>query len=147
MMITFRYGKQLWGVLFCFFFLLYAISPLTYTLHKTETIQRFCSAPRASTHRASFRVFLVEVIREAVYPSEKRPQRPENDTVPIRKKRALIPENAGEKLFSYEPAAITHNENFPLPQMSYEWLKTSISIVGTSKGFRLLYAGHSPPES
>lgn len=131
---------------FSFFFLLYAISPLTYTLHKAETIPRCCSAREASLVLSSFRVFLVEIILEAVSP-ENQPPKPENDTVLIREKRALLPENAGEKISAVEQAAITYGAQFSLPQSSYEWPRTSVSIAGTSKGFRLLYAGHSPPES
>ena len=144
---TFRYEKQLLGVLLSFFFLFYAISPLTYTLHKTETIRLCRSTQGVSPDRVSFHVFLVDVILEAFSPSENTPQGQENDTVLIRKKRALVPENAGEKLFSYEQAAITQNVNFPLPQVKYNRLKPNTSISGTSKGFRILYAGHSPPKS
>ena len=144
---TFRFGKQIWGFLFSFFFLLYAVSPVTYTLPKTETIQRRSSAQEANLERPSFRVFLMEVILEAVSASGNRAQGTENDTILIRKKRALIPETVEEKLISSEPIAVTHIENFPLPQLRYAWLKKNSCIAGTAKGFLLHYAGHSPPKS
>jgi hypothetical protein len=146
-MIPFRFGKQIWGFLFSFFFLIYAISPLTYTLSKTETIQCCSSAQGAFSDRPLFSVFLMEVILEAFSPSGNRLQGTESDTILIRKKRALLPETVEEKLISSESIAVTHIENFPLPQLRYDWLKKNISSAGTAKGFRLQYAGHSPPNS
>jgi hypothetical protein len=134
-------------LLFSFFFVLYAISPLTYPLPEKITHEHCCSAQGAGSSLTTFRVFLVEVILDAVSTWEKNSHDQDNDTVLIRKKRALIPENAAAKMLSGEQAAVAHNDH-PFSQLlKTEWPVTNIILGGTSKGFRSLYAGHSPPVS
>ena len=134
-------------LLFSFFFVLYAISPLTHTLPEKETHERCCSAHGAGSSLASFHVFLVEVFLEAVTTWEKNLHDQENDTVLIRKKRALIPENGAAKLLSCEQATAMHNDHIFSQLIKNEWSVTDVLLGGLSKGFRPLYAGHSPPVS
>jgi hypothetical protein len=144
MRILFFDKKKLFSFFFCFYFVVYAISPLTYTVAEKRAFEsRFASA-KASSSIKSIHVFLWELIVKRVATREESAQDHASGTIIVRKKRALLPENAAAKLLSFDAATLAEDRYVPPPRTNVRVLK-SVTFQSTRKGFSSLYAGHAPP--
>jgi hypothetical protein len=144
MRILFFDKKKLFSFFFFFYFVVYAISPLTYTVAEKRAFEsRFASA-KASSSIKSIHVFLWELIVKRVATREEPAQDHAGDTIIVRKKRALLPENAAAKLLSFDAATLAEDRYVPPPRTNVRVLK-SVTFQSTRKGFSSLYAGHAPP--
>jgi hypothetical protein len=146
-MIFFRYIKKIWCLLFSLFFLLYAVSPLTYTFHKSRTFHQSRRGEGLTLGLSGLRVYLVEFIFESVSRSDDRAQESDSDTVMVRKKRALVPESSGEKLLSSGQIPFHENCRFALLKIASHRQTTVIPFHRVSHGSLPLYTGHSPPST
>ena len=89
----------------------------------------------------------MELFIESVSFTAEHRQDQENDTILIRKKRALTPEDPAAKLLSSEQTAITPYDCSPVAQTADGPIVPDTIFKATSAGFHSLYAGHSPPAS
>ncbi len=139
---TFSFGKkQLLTLLFFLYYLSYAISPLTYTFPEQKILDRVSSAAAPTAKGVS--LFLWELAMEKVVPSEKTKPDHTVDTVIIKKKRVLLPENATTKLLPFDTASLP-KKHFTPPVIG-RWTTRLVAFHGTREGFSTVHAGHSPP--
>lgn len=144
-MMTFSIGKKrLFTLLFFLYYIVYAISPLTYTFPEQRNLENRRESSPASPVIKGVRLFLWELVMEIVVPSEETEPDHTGDTVLIKKKRALLPENAAAKLLPFDTASIPKDHYAP-PVPIGGRTAGHVAFHGTRKGFSTVYAGHSPP--
>lgn len=141
---TFSLGKKrLFTLFFFLYYIVYAISPLTYTFTEQKNLENSCESSPASPVLKDIRLFLWELVMENVgSPEETGPDH--NDTVLIKKKRALLPENTTAKLLPFDTALIPKDHYAP-PVPICGLTTGHVAFHGTREGFFTVYAGHSPP--
>ncbi len=142
---TFSLGKKrLFTLLFFLYYIVYAISPLTYTFLEQKNLENKRESSPASPVVKHIRLFLWELVMENVAsPAETEPDHT-GDTVIIKKKRALLPENAAAKLLLFDTASIPKDHYTP-PVLTGCRIAGHVAFHGTREGFSTVYAGHSPP--
>jgi hypothetical protein len=137
--------KQAFKLLFFFYFLVYAISPLTYTVPWQNVHEHGYATRRAPAGGKYIHVLLWELFLEKVTARDEASPARGNSSIFIKKKRALLPEDAAVKLFSPGQACVRQDRCGQSSLITGK-LDFSDSISrGTRKGFHSLYAGHSPP--
>lgn len=137
--------KRLFTLLFFLYFIVYAISPLTYTFPEQRNLEKKCESSPASPAVRGISLFLWELVMEkVVFPDEAEPDHT-GDTVIIKKKRALLPENAATKLLPFDTASIPKDQYGP-PLPINARTGGQVAFHGTREGFSTVYAGHSPPQ-
>ena len=142
---TFSLGKKrLFTLLFFLYYIVYAVSPLTYTFPEQKNLEKSRESSPASPVVLGVRLFLWELVMEKVgSPDETEPDH-SDDTVLIKKKRALLPENAATRLMPFDTASIPKNHYAP-PVPIGNLTAGHAAFHGTREGYSWLYAGHSPP--
>ncbi len=144
-MITFSLGKKrLFNLLFFLYYIVYATSPLIYTFPEQKNLKRSRESGPAAPILKGVRLFLWELVMEIVVPSEETEPDHTGDTVLIKKKRALLPENAAAKLLPFDTASIPRDHYAP-PVPIGGRTAGHVTLRGTREGFSAVYAGHSPP--
>jgi hypothetical protein len=150
MMISSRNKGRLFCFLFFFYFIVYAISPLTYTFPDKKLSENGLEVSKASSKAPlaakSIRVFLWEIIMEKVAARKDGAHEQTNDdAIIIRKKRALMSESA-VTLLPFGPSTAPSNRYSTPAQIIAQSGNTLPVIQATGKGFfPILYAGHAPP--
>ncbi len=147
MMISPRNKGRLFSSLFFFYFIVYAISPLTYTFPDKKLCENGFEVSKASLAAKSIRVFLWEIImgKVAARKDSAHEQTNDDDTIIVRKKRALMSESAAT-LLPFGPATAPNNRYAAPAQIIVQSGNTLPVIQATGKGFfPILYAGHAPP--
>lgn len=148
-MTTFSAGKiNYFKLTLALYFLVYSIVPLTYTLSDRQAPERSTAtqkeaSPIISAHLLVQREFSAERLSS---PEENR-HSDGNDSVLIKKKRALAPENASEKLFLFKNTSASNDAHDLLAPASYRFNVAPDTIPGRYTGFNSLYAGNSPPSA
>jgi hypothetical protein len=145
-MMTFSLGKkQLFTLLFFLYYIVYAISPLTYTFSEQKNLENSREPGQASPAVKGIRLFLWELVMENVVSPEETAPDHTAETVLIKKKRALLPEDAAAKLLPFDTASIP-KDHYALPvPISGRTAAGHVAFHGTREGFSTVYAGHSPP--
>jgi hypothetical protein len=142
-MITFSLGKKrLFNLLFFLYYIVYATSPLIYTFPEQKNLKRSRESSPAAPIVKGIRLFLLElVIEKVVFSDEAEPDT--GNTVIIKKKRALLPENAAARLLPFDMTSIPRDRYAPVPING----RTAghVASHSTREGFSTEYAGHSPP--
>jgi hypothetical protein len=149
MMISSRNKGRLFSSLFFFYFIVYAISPLTYTFPDKKLCENGLDVSKASSKaplpEKSIRVFLWEIVMEKVAARKDGEHETNDDAIIIRKKRALMPKSAAT-LLPFGPATAPNNRYVTPAQIFVQSADTLPVIQATGKGFfPILYAGHAPP--
>lgn len=144
-MISSRSGKTIVSVLFLFFFVIYAISPLMGTFPEKKGGESSHTSRDHASRPTSIHVFLVDLLIGMISCREETPQDHPNDTILVRKKRALIPKNAVAKLLPSEQPSILKGPCHPPLQTTYRSREPHAGLRGARTGFHSLYACHSPP--
>ena len=133
---TFSIGKKRLFTLFFFLhYIVYAISPLTYTFPESSPVSPVIKGVR---------LFLWELVMEIVVPSEETEPDNTGDTVLIKKKRARLPENAAAKLLPFDTVSVPRDHYAPPVPLGGR-TPGHVAFHGTREGFSPVYAGHSPP--
>lgn len=144
-MMTFSLGKKrLFTLLFFLYYFVYAVSPLTYTFPDQKNLENSCESNPASPVVKGIHLFLWELVMEKVVTPEETEPDHSGDTVIIKKKRALLPENAAVKLLPFDTASIPKDHYAP-PVPIGGRTAGHVAFQGTREGFSTVYAGHSPP--
>ena len=144
-MMTFSLGKKrLFTLLFFLYYIVYAVSPLTYTLPEQNNLENSLESSPASPVVKGVRLFLWELVMEKVVSPEETEADHTGDTVIIKKKRALLPENAAAKLLPFDTASIPKDQYAP-PVLIGGRTAMHVAFHGLREGFSTVYAGHSPP--
>jgi hypothetical protein len=145
-MISPRNKGRLFSSLFFFYFIVYAISPLTYTFPDKKPCENGLEVSKAPLAAKSIRVFLWEIIMgKAAARKDGAHEQTNDDTIIVRKKRALMSESAAT-LLPFGPATAPNNRYAPPAQIFVQSADTLPVIQATGKGFfPILYAGHAPP--
>jgi len=137
--------KQALKLLFFFYFLVYAISPLTYTVPGQNVPEHGYASRRAPSDGKNIHVLLWELILEKATARDEASPARGNSSIIIKKKRALMPEDAGAKLFSPGQVCVRQGRCGQSSLITGRFDFSHIISRGTPKGFHSLYAGHSPP--
>ena len=125
-------------VLFCTYFLVYSISPLTFTFPDKKSHEVQYSSHRGTT----------SLLWELLFcPSEERSQNDVNTSIIIKKKRATVPEIAAAKLFSVDKTSLPKDCFEPLAPSTYRLPVFPTRVHGLYKGLNSLYTGQSPPSA
>jgi hypothetical protein len=137
--------KQYFKLLLVIYFLVYSISPLTYTLSDKQEPESAYATNKKSSNIKSDQLLLREFFIERLSSTEENSHNNGNASILIKKKRAIVPENASGKLSLFKNASVLEDFNEPLAPAAYSLNVLSENIVGIYKGFNPLYAGNSPP--
>jgi hypothetical protein len=137
--------KQAFKLLFFFYFLVYAVSPLTYTVSGQGVRGHGYTTRRAPSAGKNIHVLLWELILEKVTAKDEASPARGDSSILIKKKRALMPEDASAKLFSPGRTCVRQDRWGRPSPVAGKFDFSHIISRGTPKGFHSLYAGHSPP--
>ena len=141
-------GKEQASILsFCLYFLVYTISPLTFTVSDKQVYERQCSTRKAALNAKRIHVLPWNFVIEGFFSREASSQNHDNTSVLIKKKRALVPEITSAKLIPFERTSIPASYNDSLAPATYGVNVTPSNTRNIHKGFYSIYAGHSPPST
>ncbi len=139
--------KQFLKLLLATYFLIFSISPLTYTLSDKQVSESFTATHNNSSSIKSVHILLWEFFIERLSSKEENSHTDGNASVLIKKKRALASENAYWKLPLFKNTSMVKDCYNPLAPTTYSLNVISAKIPGICKGFNPLYAGNSPPSA
>jgi len=137
--------KQFSKLLLVIYFLVYSISPLTYTFSDKQVPERISATDRESSTIKSVHFLLWEFLIERVSSVEENSHNDGNANILIKKKRAIAPEKASGKLFLFKNASVPRERYDPLTPSTYSLNAQSAIFQGIYKGFNPIHTGHSPP--
>ena len=137
--------KHTFKLLLVIYFLLYSISPLTYTLSDKQIPESIHATNRKSSSIKNVHILLWEFFIERLSSPEENPRSPGQASILIKKKRALAPEDASGKLALFKNTSVPKACYKPLAPSTYSLNILPTNIPGLYKGFNPLYAGNSPP--
>jgi len=144
MMFT-EHKKQFSRLLLVIYFLAYSISPITYTLSAKQVPEHIYATNQESSSIKSIHILLWEFFIEKLSSVEENPHDDGNASILIKKKRALAPEDASDKLSLFKNASVPKGCHNPLAPATYSLHVLPANTCGIYKGFNPLYAGNSPP--
>jgi len=145
-MMTLSVDKKIYfKLILAVYFLVYSISPLTYTLSDRQASERSFATQKESSSITSAHILLWEFFIERLSSLEENSHNDGNDSVLIKKKRALAPEDASGKLLLLKNASVPKDVHEPLAPITYSLNVVPDDIPGIYEGFNPLYAGNSPP--
>ncbi len=145
MMISTVNKKQASIFLFSLYFLVYTISPLTFTVSDKQSHEQQYLEGTATSTVKSLHVLLWDFVLKGFSSHETSSHSPVNTSVLIKKKRAVVPEVTSTKLLPIENASLATSFDDPLAPAAYGPNITHSDFQGIHKGFNPVYAGHSPP--
>ncbi len=137
--------RALATLLFSVYFLLYAVSPLTYAVDEKKTGEGRLESSDSATSVRGPHYFLWELITER--PSARNSAGSHNAAgtpILIKKKRAVVPEDDPIRLSLHAPAVPVSRTVLPARHVPVRYIIT-VSPNDSHNGFSPLYAGHAPP--
>jgi hypothetical protein len=137
--------KRVFKLLLAAYFLVYSISPLTYTFLNKPVHEGIYATHNGSPGIINIHILLWESIIDSLSALEENPHSAGDVSILIKKKRALAPENATRKLSSYKNASMPQDFVDPLALAAVSINSRSDLFPVIYKGFNPVYAGHSPP--
>jgi hypothetical protein len=138
------FKKRILKLLFFAYFVVYAVSPLTYTI-PGHNLREPCYSNRGQVSgEKGLHLMLWDLLFKGVASPHAASEKQEQGTILIRKTRALLPEDDTAKTLSYEQASVVNSCSVPRMSMSFRYIDHSV-FLGMRRGFNTLYAGHSPP--
>jgi len=137
--------RQSLRVLFCFFFSLYAISPLIYSFHEQGIDVRPNTGQTSTSSIDYFHIFIVDLIIDTCSRQEEETQSHPVENIIMIKKRVLPPETvSGKPRLTSQPYFEYGSKTVLLQPTSFS-REPMINRRLVRSGFFLLMAGHSPP--
>jgi hypothetical protein len=135
--------RNVFGLFFLFYFAVYAVSPIIYTLSSGRTSEIIRGKGEVPSFAEGFQVPLVETVWGKFIPREEEQTGGSAVKFLIRKKRAVLPENRLAKM-PYPDASFT--EEAP-PFSSAPFVGRIVEYISNGSGgdHRPLYLCHSPP--
>ena len=140
-----EHKKQLSRLLLVIYFLAYSISPITYTLADNQVPAHIYATNKGSSSIRSFHILLWEFFTEKLSSPEESSHDDGNASILIKKKRALAPEDASEKLALFKNTSVPKDCYTPLAPTTCRLHALPANTYGMYNGFNPLYAGNSPP--
>jgi uncharacterized membrane protein len=137
--------KQFFKLFLVIYFLVYSISPLTYTLSDKQVPVSIYATNNKSSSIKSVHILLWEFFIERLSSTEENSHNNGNASILIKKKRALAPENDSGKLSSSKNTSVLEDFYNPLAPTTYSLNVLPENILCIYKGFNPLYSGNSPP--
>ena len=137
--------KQFFKLLLVIYFLVYSISPLTYTFSDKQVPVSIHATNNISSSVKNVHMLLWEFFIERLSPAEEHSHNNGNASILIKKKRAIAPESASGQLSLFKHASVPEDFYNPLAPTKYSLNVLSEYILCIYKGFNPLYAGNSPP--
>jgi hypothetical protein len=137
--------KHFFKLLLVIYFLVYSISPLTYTRSNKQVPEHIYATNKESSSIKSVQILVWEFFLEGPSSIEETSHTDGNASILIKKKRALAPENASNKLFFSNNMSVPKDCYNPFATTSYSLKVLPANILGIYRGFNPLYAGNSPP--
>jgi len=136
--------RKLAAILFPVYFLLYAVSPLTYAVHTTKTAEASLEPRPAVPDPQSLHTLLWELVVEKFAARSKASAHETGCTILIKKKRALVPEDDTTRLAPNTSIIPTSGHTSPARDLAAGSIDAN-APRNLFAGFHLLYAGHAPP--
>jgi hypothetical protein len=136
--------KQFFKLFLVFYFLVYSVSPLTYTLSDKPVPESSYATTKKSSNIKSVHILLWEFFTKRPSSPEETSHNNGNASILIKEKRAIAPENASEKISLFKNMSVPEGFYNPLAPATYINVLPE-NIPGIDKGFNPLYAGNSPP--
>ncbi len=133
--------KLFWKISFLFYFILYAVSPLTVTIARPAGSE--CLSPQEVGQEPH--VLLPELIAEKMLANHDVARKPESESVIIRKKRAVVPEDYAGQFVPFDAVSTQAGPDGPLRTGVERHYALSPQLERIPNGFYRVYAGHSPP--
>jgi len=137
--------KQVFKLLLVIYFLVYSISPLTYTLYDKQVREGIYSTDKNPSSISSIHILLWEFFIERLSSIEENSRNTGNASILVKKKRAIIPESVSGKLSLFKNASVPQDSYNLLAPTTYSFNVLPENILNIYKGFNPLYAGNSPP--
>jgi hypothetical protein len=140
-----RDTKRILSLLIAIYFIVYTVSPLTYTRSDHRVSRNIHAANQESPCTSTDQFLPWKLSLGESSPAEQDPHNQGNDSVPIKKRRAIVPEEDEHKVFSGKNTVSLeeqHDSSIPSTH-SLQVQRTKFLDVYT--GFNPLCTGHSPP--
>lgn len=138
--------KGIVALFFAAYFFLYAISPLTYSLHGNQASASGLEPQRPAFSFRSLHVVVWEFLVQEITSRSEARQEENEGTILIRKKRALLPEDDTLRLNPH--ASVIHTSVAVAPAVDTLSQRSPFAApLSAHTGFNSLYSGHSPPVS
>jgi len=142
---SFKKSKQvILSSLFLIYYVVYAISPLSYTYSVKKIVDRIGDANGVSASLNNLNIFLLEVICAKIDPTKEIDHANSTVRVLIRKARAILPENASVKFAPLENLLLFGHIT-PFFDNSSSRLLVSSDKGNSTWGFNPLHSGPAPP--
>ncbi len=145
MMILTLHRKKILKLFLVIYFLVYSISPLTYTLSAKPIPESSYATNKNSSTIKSVQILLWEFFTKRLSSPEENSRNNGNASILIKEKRAIAPENASEKLSLSKNMSVPEGFYNPLEPTTYSLNVLPENSLTVYKGFNPLYAGNSPP--
>jgi len=133
--------KLIGKISFLFYFLFYAVSPLTVTIAHTAG----ADGTGAQEDCRELRALLPEILAEQVPANEEGTRKPGTDSIIVKKKRAIVPEEYAGRLTLKDSLSAPPVPDGALAAGFQPYCDRYPRTKRTSNGFFRLHAGHSPP--
>ena len=142
---NFKKNKQvILSSLFLIYYVVYAISPLSYTFSVKKIVDRIGEANEMSASLNNLNIFLLEVLCSKIDSTKKIDDTDSTVMVLIRKSRAILPENADVKFAPLENLLLFGHIT-PFIDNPSSRLLVSSDKGNSIWGFNPLHSGLSPP--
>lgn len=136
--------RYIFSLVFLFYFLIYAISPLSYTFTAKKAFRSFSDAEKTHCISKNIDIFLWELICENLVSKKNIPHSDSTDRIFFRKARAILPEDFNTRIVHLEDISIA--ESLPVLSVSSP---SGLPILSDAacllQEYDHLYSGHSPP--
>ena len=136
--------KYLFSSIFLFYFIVYAISPLSYPCTAKKIAGNFRSSDKTSCLSKDLDIFFWELICTKLVSRKDVSHSSSTARILFRKARAILPEDLNTKIVDSEDVSIAEGYLAPV---SYPLSKLAILYYGQGplEEHRLLHSGPSPP--
>jgi len=136
--------KRIFVLLFLFYFLSYAVSPLSYNFTGQHTSENISLSHKAPLFTKNVRIFLWELVCARFSVAKDDPNTDSTCRILIKKARAIMPQNTFAKLTPSGESALTIDICLFLLLLSISPLQNRYNSQ-SRKGFSPLYRDRSPP--
>jgi hypothetical protein len=136
--------RYIFSLVILFYFLIYAISPLSYTFTAGKALGSFSDAGKTHFISKNIGIFLWELICENLVSKKNIPHTGSTDRIFFKKARAILPEDFNAKIIHLEDISIAGSLPF-LSVASPSGLPVLSDAAFPLQEYDHLYSGHSPP--